>query len=231
MLSLLRERSVEVVKAVLPLVGVVSALQIVLVGAPLPLFLQFLAGATLAALGMLLLLAGIELGILPMGRFIGADLPRKGSVGLILAVVFALAFATTVAEPDVLVLADQVEAASQRAISGRALTYVIAGGVGTFAALAVLRVLVGFPMTILLVVTYALMIALSFAAPPAFVPLAYDAGSVTTGVLTAPVVLAVAIGLSSVLADRSAMSDGFGLLGYASIGPILLVLVMGAVLR
>jgi hypothetical protein len=82
-------------------------------------------------------------------------------------------------------------------------------------------------MTYLLAAAYSLVIVLSFLAPAEFVPLAYDAGSVTAGVLTTPVVISLAVGLSSVLAGRSAVSDGFGLLGFASIGPIIAVLLMG----
>jgi hypothetical protein len=215
---------------VAPLLGVVCVLQVTLVNAPAGLFLQFLGGSTLAILGMLLLFAGIELGILPMGRYIGAELPQKGSISLILGVVFALGFATTVAEPDVLVLASQVEAASERAVSGPLLVYIIASGVGVFAGLALLRVIYGFSMVYLLAACYLLAILLSFLAPAAFVPLAYDAGSVTTGVLTAPVVLALVLGFNSVLAERSAVSDSFGLLGVASVGPILAILLLGMLL-
>ena len=82
----------------------------------------------------------------------------------------------------------------------------------------------------LLTVMFAGMIVLSFVAPEAFIPVAYDAGSVTTGVLTAPVLLAVTIGLSAVLGERSAVADGFGLLGLASAGPIVLILLLGLIL-
>lgn len=227
MLTLLRTRLPEAAKAVAPLVVVVSILQVLFVQAPAVLFLQFLAGAMFAVLGMLLLFAGIDVGILPMGRFIGAELPRRGSLSLILGVAFALGFATTVAEPDVLVLAGQVERASNGELRGQVLIYVIAAGVGLFAAVGLLRVVRGFSMAALLAGVYAFMILLSLLAPASFVPLAYDAGSVTTGVLTAPVVLALALGLTSVLASRSAVSDGFGLLGLASVGPIIAVLLLG----
>jgi hypothetical protein len=227
MLSLLRTRLPEAAKAVAPLVGVVCVLQVFLVQAPAALFLQFLAGSLLAVLGMLLLFGGIDLGILPMGRFIGAELPRKGSMSLILGVAFALGFATTVAEPDVLVLSAQVERASQGELRSQPLVYVIAAGVGLFVAIGLLRVVRGFSMAALLAVVYTVMLLLSFIAPATFVPLAYDAGSVTTGVLTSPVVLALALGLASVLSERSAMDDGFGLLGMASAGPIIVILALG----
>jgi hypothetical protein len=230
MLSLIRERLPEVLRAVTPLVLVVSVLQLAFVRAPVGVFLQFLAGSTLAVVGMALLFAGIDMGILPMGRFIGAELPKKGSMALIVAVAFALGFATTTAEPDVLVLAEQVEAASEGAVSGSVLVYIVAGGVGGFVALALARVIYGFSMAALLAAAYAFMIVLSVLAPARFVPLAYDAGSVTTGVLTAPVVLALARGFSAVLAERSPVEDTFGLLGLASVGPIITVLLLSMLL-
>ena len=100
MWHLLRDKLLDVLKAVAPLIGAVVVLQITIVQAPAELFLQFLAGSVLAVVGMLLLFVGIDLGILPMGRFVGAELPKKGSLALILAVTFSLGFATTIAEPD-----------------------------------------------------------------------------------------------------------------------------------
>lgn len=225
MLSALKERFLEVARAVAPLIITVCVLQLLVIHAPAVDVLRFLTGAVLAVVGMMLLFMGIDIGVLPMGRFIGAELPRKGSLALILAVAFALGFATTVAEPDVLVLAEQVQSASLSRISARFLIYIIASGLGVFAAVALLRVVYGFSMTVLLTITYGLLIVLSLVTPAGIVPLAFDAGSVTTGVLTAPVVIALAMGLSSVIAGRSAVSDGFGLLGFASVGPIIAVML------
>lgn len=231
MLDFLRPILVDVLKAVAPLVGVICVLQATLVGAPLPAFLQFLAGALLVVLGMTLLFAGVDVGLLPMGRYVGAALPGKGSLALILAVAFGIGFLTTLAEPDVLVLTEQVAAASQNAPGSRTLGYLIATGVGSFVALGVLRIVFGWSMTALLALTYSVIVVATFVAPAPFVPLAHDAGSVTTGVLTAPVVLALAAGLTSVLGRRSNVSDGFGLLGLASAGPIIVILLMAIALR
>ena len=227
MIALFREHSIEALKAVAPLIAAVCVLQFTVVHAPLPLFVQFLVGSVLAVVGMVLLFAGIDLGVLPMGRFIGAELPRKRSLSLIIGVGFAMGFATTVAEPDVLVLSAQVQSESQGAIHGQFLTHVIAAGVGFLSALALLRVVHGFALRWLLAIAYSLILVLTYFAPESFIALAYDAGSVTTGVLTTPVLLALAIGLSSVIAGRSAIGDGFGLLGLASSGPIIAVLLMG----
>lgn len=227
MLALLKDKLFETLRAVAPLIAVVSVLQFTLVGASPAVFLQFLAGSTLVTLGLLLLFAGIDLGLLPMGRFIGAALSQKKSLSLMLVVAFALGFATTAAEPDVLVLAGQAEAAAQGTLSAQPLVYLIAAGVGLFVTVAMLRVVWGFSMAWQLTVVYALMIVLTLLAPSALAPLAYDAGSVTTGVLTGPVVLALAMGVSSVLAGRTAVADGFGLLGMASVGPIIVLLLLG----
>jgi len=197
------------------------------VKAPTALFIQFLIGSFMTTVGMMLFLMGIDTGILPMGRTIGAELPKKGSLLLIMAVAFAFGFATTVAEPDVLVLSKQVDLIAQGAISGNSVLYVIAFGVGISVAMGMLRIVFGIRMAYLLTAAYTMILILSFFAPAEFVPLAYDSGSVTTGALTAPVVIALALGLSSVLAGRSAVSDGFGLLGFASIGPIIAVMILG----
>jgi hypothetical protein len=230
-MQLLKEKLLEVIKAFAPLIIVVCALQFTLVEAPIALFLQFLIGALMAIGGMVLFFMGIDLGILPMGRFIGAELPQRGSLLLIIGVAFSFGFATTVAEPDVLVLSRQVDAISRGAIPGDTVLYVTAIGVGIYVATAMMRVVFGVRMAYLLAASYSMVILLSFFTPAEFVPLAYDSGSVTTGALTAPVVIALALGLSSVLAGRSSVSDGFGLLGFASIGPIIAVMIMGILLR
>jgi hypothetical protein len=223
----LKGRLADVLKAVGPLLVAVCVLQLAFVQAPLALFLQFLGGAALAIVGMVLLFAGIDLGILPMGRFIGAELPRKGSLLLIAAAGFGLGLATTLAEPDVIVLASQVEEVSRGAQRAQPLAWLIAAGVGAFSALALVRIVLGVSIKVLLAAAYAIMLGLSLVAPPDLIALAYDAGSVTTGVLSAPILLALALGLSAVVARRSPASDGFGLLGLASTGPILAMLVLG----
>jgi len=142
-----------------------------------------------------------------------------------------MGFATTVAEPDVLVLAVQVDQISQGNIDRLTVLTVTALGVGVFVALAMARIIYDISIRVMLTLSLAAVIALSFIAPAKFVPMAYDAGSVTTGVLTTPVVIAIAVGLTSVLAGRSAVSDGFGLLGFASIGAIIAIMLMGLAMQ
>jgi hypothetical protein len=227
MLQLLRDKLAEVLAAIAPLIGCICLLQLLLVQAPLALFLQFLLGSAFVVVGMLLLFIGIDIGIVPMGRFIGARLPQKRSLLLMLAVAFALGFVTTLPEPDVLVLAGQIEAGADGAVSGQLVLYAIALGVAVLTALATARIVFGWPLRNLLAAAYLLALVLALLAPPDFVSLAFDGGSVTTGVLSAPVIIALAVGISSVLAGRSAVTDGFGVVGFASIGPILVILLMG----
>lgn len=226
--QLVKAKFYEVLRSIAPLIATVTVLQFTLIHAPLPLFLQFLVGSLMAIVGLVFFFLGIDVGILPMGRFVGAELPRKNSIFFIVAVAFVVGFVTTVAEPDVLVLSKQINSISQGEISGNLVLYLMGIGVGIFVSAAMLRIVLGFPMVYLLTGAYTLMLVLSYFTPKEFIGLAFDAGSVTTGALTAPVVLALAFGLSSVLANRSALSDGFGLLGFASIGPIIIILLMGA---
>lgn len=230
MLSVLKEKILEVLRSIAPIIALGGVLQFTIVGAPSALFLQFLGGSVLLTLGMAIFFVGIDLGILPMGRFVGAALPKRSSFALILLVALGLGFATTVAEPDVLVLAEQVDEVSAGAVPGQLVLYVIAGGVAVFTALAMARVVLGFSMLVLLAAAYSAMLALAFFVPADFIPLAFDAGSVTTGVVAGPVIIAVAVGISAVLAGRSPVTDGFGLLGIASIGPIIAVCIMGILL-
>jgi hypothetical protein len=231
MLNLLKNKFFEVFKSIAPLIILVCILQFTLVKAPGEMFIQFAVGSILIIAGLVLFFIGIDIGMLPMGRFIGAELPLKGSLLLILAVSFAIGFATTVAEPDVLVLAKQMDVISRGGISRDSVLYSVGIGVGLFVAVAMLRIVLGFRLVYLLTFAYLAIIGLSFFAPSSFIPFAYDAGSVTTGALTAPVVIALALGMSSVLAGRAKLSDGFGLLGLASIGPIIVILLMGLIIH
>jgi len=138
-------------------------------------------------------------------------------------------FAVTVAEPDVRVLALQVDMVSGGQIPGSLLVLTVALGVGIFVALALLRIVLNVPITYLLAGGYGVVIVLSLFTPATFVPVAFDAGGVTTGPMTVPFILAIGLGTASVLRGRSNLADGFGLVGLASIGPIIGMMVLGLV--
>lgn len=226
----LKAKVLEVLSAILPLVMAVVALQFAVIRMPAGVFLQFIMGAALVIGGMTLFLVGVEIGILPMGRVLGAELPRRNSVFLVLGIAFLMGFAATVAEPDVLVLTRQVDEVSQGTINQGTLLYVIATSIGFFVALAMLRILLNVRIAYLLAAGYIAIIVLSFFTPPAFMPVAFDSGGVTTGPMAVPIILSLGLGFSSVLAGRSTLSDGFGLIGLASIGPVIGVMILGMVL-
>jgi hypothetical protein len=231
MLNNLKDNFKEVLQATLPIILVVLVLLFVLVQAPLVLVSQFLIGASLVIAGMTLFLFGVRMGLLPMGEAVGAYLPRRNSLWFAMGIAFLVAFAATIAEPDVIVLTQQIDKASQGAISQSLLIYVIAIGVGFFVAVSLLRIIYGFSIKYLLAGSYAIVLVLSFFAPPNFVPVAFDSGGVTTGPMTVPLILSLGIGFSSVLVRRSAINDGFGLIGLASVGPIIGIMVMGILQR
>jgi len=229
--KLLKDTTFEVIRAIAPLIIVVIILQFTLVRASAGIFIQFLIGTILVIAGMIFFLIGIEVGILPAGKTVGAGLIEKRSIWLIIAVAFLIGFSTTIAEPDVLVLSRQADLISEVTLPEGSLVYIIGIGLAFFVTMAIMRIVLGFRIAYLLTASYLIVILLSFFTPPAFVSLAFDAGSVTTGALTAPIVIALGIGLSSVMAGRSAISDGFGLLGLASIGPIIAVMIMGMIVH
>lgn len=227
----LKDNFYEVLLAVLPITLVTTILQVFVIALPIELFLRFLIGAFLVMVGLTLFLQGVKMGLLPMGETIGAELPQKASLPIILLVAFLLGFLVTVAEPDVRVLAFQVDLVSEGAVTKNILILAVALGVAVFVCIALLRIILGVPIAYLLAGGYTMVLLLSFFTPPDFVPLSFDAGGVTTGPVTVPFILALGIGTASVLGGRSSISDGFGLVGLASIGPILAVMILGVIYR
>jgi len=225
-----RDKIFEVIAAIAPLVVVVIILQFAVVRMPASIFTQFLIGAIMVIIGITMFLIGTEIGILPMGKVLGAELPRRGSVVLVIGVAFLIGFVATIAEPDVIVLTGQINTVSGGSVSSIVLIYVIAIGVGFFVALAMLRILLNIPIAWILAIGYTVVLIMAFFTPATYVPVAFDSGGVTTGPMTVPIILSLGLGFSSVLSGRSTLSDGFGLIGLASLGPIIGVMVMGMVL-
>lgn len=230
MLKEVKDVGREVLLAVFPITIAVTVLQFSLIFMPAEIFVRFLLGTIMVVAGLVLFLIGVRVGFLPVGEMIGADLPQKGSLLILLVFSFILGFAITAAEPDVRVLAHQVDIVSGGYIGQYLLILAVALGVGFFVALAMVRIVFRLPIAYLLLGGYVLVLILAFFTPADFLPVAFDAGGVTTGPLTAPFVLSLGIGTSSVLGGRSSFSDGFGLVGLASIGPIIAVMLLGVFL-
>ncbi|MEB1809202.1 MAG: DUF1538 domain-containing protein [Bacillaceae bacterium] len=225
----IRDTVKEVVYAILPITLVIVILQFTLIWLPMEVFFQFLAGVVMVSLGLMLFLLGVHIGLLPVGEMVGSALPKTKKIGLILFFGFLLGFVVTVAEPDVRVLALQIDQVSNGEISRNILVYSVALGVGIFVALAMLRIVFNISIKWLLVGGYGLVFLLAAFTPAHFIPISFDAGGVTTGPMTVPFILALGVGVASVLRGKTSSSDSFGLVALASIGPILAVLLLGVI--
>lgn len=231
MLQGIKQTLLEVIQAMLPITLVIVILQFTVIEMPVHHFFQFLIGAVMAMAGMTLFLLGVTAGLFPMGKAIGAELPRRGSLPYLIGIAFVIGFTVTIAEPNVLVLGHQINVASEGNISKNLLIYVTAIGIGFFVAMAMVRILFGFPITYLFAAGYAIVLVLSFFTPPEFMPIAFDAGGFSTGLMTIPFILATGLGLSSVLGKRTPSSEGFGIVGLACLGPIIGIMALGVISR
>ncbi|MDQ0257308.1 hypothetical protein J2S74_004766 [Evansella vedderi] len=225
----IRDTIKEVIYAVMPITLVVVLLQFTIIWLPLEMFLQFLVGVVFVTVGLILFLLGVHIGLLPVGEMIGSSLPKTGKLWIILFFGFLLGFVVTIAEPDVRVLALQIDLVSDGIISRTILVYSVALGVGIFVMLAMLRIVFNFPITYLLMGGYGVVFLLASFTPPSFIPISFDAGGVTTGPMTVPFILALGVGVASVIRGKSSSSDSFGLVALASIGPIIAVLILGVI--
>ncbi|GAA0493511.1 DUF1538 domain-containing protein [Salinibacillus aidingensis] len=225
----IKETIMEVIYSVLPITLVVTALQFTIIWLPMETFIQFLVGAVMVSIGLILFLLGVNVGLQPVGEMIGSALSKTRSLWLILFFAFVLGVVVTVAEPDVRVLATQIDQVSNGEIPQSILIMSVALGVGIFVALAMLRIIFSIKIVYLLTIGYGLVFLLAAFTPPIFVPISFDSGGVTTGPLTVPFILSLGLGVASVLRGKSASRDGFGLVGLASIGPILSVLILGVI--
>ncbi len=189
--------------------------------------ITFSIGAVLLVLGIGLFNMGADLAMTPMGTHVGAGLSKQRKLGLLLAVCFVLGMLITIAEPDLQVLATQVSAV----MNGTLLIYAVGVGVGSFLLVAILRIVFKKSLSHILMLFYMLLFALALLLAVNenlnLLPLAFDSGGVTTGPITVPFIMALGVGISSVLGDRRSKENSFGLVALCSVGPILAVLVLG----
>ncbi|WP_269409981.1 DUF1538 domain-containing protein [Lentibacillus daqui] len=219
----------EVIYSILPITVVITALQFTLVWLPTETFLQFLIGVVMVGIGLILFLLGVNVGLLPVGEMIGSALSKTRKLWIIVFFGFLLGIVVTVAEPDVRVLSHQVDQVSSGEIPRSILILAVSLGVGIFVALAMIRIVFSINIVYILACGYGIIFLLAAFSPPQFVPISFDSGGVTTGPLTVPFILALGVGVASVMRGKSSSSDSFGLVALASIGPILSVLLLGVI--
>ncbi len=220
----LKNKLVEALQAVLPIVGIVLVLSFTIAPITPSILLCFLIGAVLLIIGMMFFTLGAEMAMTPMGERLGANMTQSKNIFMIIILSFVLGFIITISEPDLQVLAEQVPS-----IPNVTLILAVAAGVGFFLVIAFLRMLLGIPLPPLLVFFYLIVFALVFLVPESFRGVAFDSGGVTTGPMTVPFIMALGIGISSIRNDHHAANDSFGLVALCSIGPILSVLILGMI--
>ena len=220
----LKDKLKEALQAVLPIMGLVLVLCFSIAPISSSILLCFLMGGTMVIAGIMFFTLGAELSMTPMGERVGTAMTKSRKVWLILALAFVLGLIITISEPDLQVLASQVPS-----VPDKTLIMAVAVGVGLFLSISLLRMLLGIPLNVLLIVFYICSFVLAFFIPDSFLAVAFDSGGVTTGPMTVPFIMAVGVGVSAIRNDRRAAEDSFGLVALCSVGPILAVMILSLI--
>ena len=226
------------VRDLLPILLVVVFFQFAVLRQPLPNLAEKGVGLLLVLLGLTFFLKGLEQGLFPLGESVATAFARKGSVFWLLAFAFSLGFGTTVAEPALIAVAAEAAAAAANsdviestpeAMAEYALGLRLTVGisVGVAIMIGVLRILKNWRIDVMLIIGYSMVVVMTVFAPREIIGIAYDSGGVTTSTITVPLVTALGVGLASSLKGRNPMLDGFGLIAFASLAPIIFVMAFG----
>lgn len=226
----------------MPIILVIAFFQLVVLRQPIPNLENLLAGTVLVLLGLTLFVKGLELGLFPIGENMAYGFVKKASLGWLLLFAFALGFGTTVAEPALIAIAEEAskvasgggmigdnDAARREYALGLRLT--VALSVGAAIVLGVYRILKGWPIQWFIIAGYIGVVVMTAFAPPEIIGIAYDSGGVTTSTVTVPLVTALGVGLASSIRGRNPMIDGFGLIAFASLTPMIFVMGYGIFIR
>lgn len=224
----------------LPIVAVIAFFQLAVLQEPLPHLLSILTGLVLVVFGLTFFIFGLEMGLFPIGESMAQAFAQKGSVFWLLTFAFCLGFGTTIAEPALTaVAAEAAEVAAEGGVIPNSLDemeqyadglrFTVALSVGIAILLGVLRILKGWPIQYMIIGGYIGVVVLTAFAPENIIGIAYDSGGVTTSTITVPLVTALGVGLASAIKGRNPMIDGFGLIAFASLLPMMFVMVYGMV--
>lgn len=227
-------------KDLLPIILVIGFFQLIVLQQPLPDWISIMVGLVLVVMGLTFFVFGLEMGLFPIGESMAHSLAQKGSVFWLVVFAFLLGFGTTIAEPALTaVAAEAAEVAAEggmiamseeaQASYANGLRITVALSVGFAIVLGVLRILKGWPIHRLIIGGYILVVIMTAFAPRYIIGIAYDSGGVTTSTITVPLVTALGVGLATVIKGRNPMVDGFGLIAFASLSPMIFVMVYGMV--
>ena len=235
--ALLRDAA-DSLRDLLPIIVVIGVFQVFVIRQPVEGLWTLVTGALLVIAGLAFFIFGLRLALFPIGEGLAHSLAAKGSVFWLVAFAFVLGFGTTVAEPALIAVAAEAAAvaADAGAIAKSAeamddyafgLRMTVALAVGVALVIGVFRIIANWSLPLIIISGYVLVILMTGIAPPEIVGIAYDSGGVTTSTVTVPLVTALGVGLASSLRGRNPMLDGFGLIAFASLTPILFVLAYG----
>jgi len=231
---------VDALRDLAPIILVIVFFQELILQQPFPNLTETIAGLFFVVVGLALFIQGLEMGLFPIGETLAQAFARKGSLVALLGFAFCLGFGTTVAEPALIaVTAEAATVAAQGQVIpdevgakesyADGLRFTVAFSVGAALVLGVFRILKGWPIQYFIIGGYVVVVALTFFAPKEIVGIAYDSGGVTTSTITVPLVTALGVGLANSIKGRNPMIDGFGLIAFASLMPIIFVLIYGMV--
>ncbi len=226
-MNLITEKIREVTFAVLPITIIVVILNFTLAPLGLSLLIRFLLGALLIILGLSLFLFGVDIGITPIGNLMGKAITKPNKIWIVAVAGIVLGFFISIAEPDLHILAKQVEFVSSGLISKTSIVVVVSIGIALLLTAGLIRIIYNFPLFKLLTVIYSVIFILALFSNSEFIAISFDASGATTGALTVPFILALSLGVSSMKKDSKASEkDSFGLVAIASTGAILSVMIM-----
>ena len=229
-MSLLREKLSEVTRSLLPVVILVMLLALTLAQAETALILRFLTGSALLLIGLSIFLVGIELSMNPIGDHMASEVATSKTAYKMALLSFLMGFLVTVAEPDLLILGEQVQAASGGAIHAQAMVYLVSAGVGLLISLGTFRLLSGrIKYAALMGLAYSGIFVLSLFVSEEFLAISFDSSGATTGALTTPFILALSAGLSRIKGGKSSEEDAFGMVGVMSAGPMYALMLMAII--
>ena len=229
---------IDSVRDLLPIILVVAFFQLVVLNKPIPNYPQLIIGTLSVILGLALFIRGLELALFPVGESLAHAFARKGSLFWLLLFAFCLGFGTTIAEPALIAVADEAAIVAadggviENTVSARdsyanGLRLTVALSVGIAILIGVIRILRGWPIHYVIMGGYLGVVIMTGFAPPEIIGIAYDSGGVTTSTITVPLVTALGVGLASSIKGRNPMVDGFGLIAFASLTPIIFVMAYG----
>ncbi|EMF0535020.1 DUF1538 domain-containing protein [Enterococcus hirae] len=221
----------EVVIAILPMTLLIVILTFIFAPLDSDEMISFLFGAGIMMIGMTLFLFGADYSMMEVGRLVGKYMIKKKSLTILIALGFMIGIVITIAEPSVQVLGQQVNQISEGKIGRVLLIGIVSVGTGVFLAFALLRVVFELSYYQLMAIGYVGVLVASFFTSNEFMPIAFDSGGVTTGPITVPFILALAGGLTSMIRQETSANDSFGMVGIASLGPILAVMILGVIFQ